>query len=153
MNAVAKKEIEAHVVDRLGHVFDRHEKQPVEILTSGVSEIDQALAGFPRGAISEIHGPASCGRTSLMLATLARATSSEETCALIDCSDTFDLSSACEAGVIFDRLLWVRCKSNIEHAFKAVDLLLHGGGFGLVILNLADMPAGTLRRLVSTWGF
>ena len=153
MSAVAIKEIESQIIDRLGQVFDRHEKQPVEILTSGVSEIDQALAGFPRGAISEIHGAASCGRTSLMLATLATATASEETCALIDCSDTFDLSSARDAGVNFDRLLWVRCKSNIEHAFKAVDLLLHGGGFGLVVLNLADMPPRTLRRIVSTWWF
>jgi hypothetical protein len=153
MNAVAIKEIESQIVDRLGQVFARHEKQPVEMLASGISEIDQALAGFPRGAISEIYGAASCGRTSLLLATLAAATASEETCAVIDCSDTFDLSSAAQAGVNFDRLLWVRCNQNLEHAFKAVDLLLHGGGFGLVILNLADMPARTLRRIVSTWWF
>ncbi len=153
MNAVAIKEIESQIVSRLGYVFERHEKQPAEILASGISEIDQALAGFPRGAISEIYGAESCGRTSLLLATLAAATSTEETCALIDCSDTFDVASAAEAGVKFDRLLWVRCNNNLEHAFKAVDLLLHGGGFGLVVLNLADMPARTLRRIVSTWWF
>ena len=153
MNAVAKKEIEAQVVDRLGHVFERHEKRPREILQSGISEIDQALGGFPRGAITEIHGTASCGRTSLMLATLAAATSSEETCALIDCSDTFDLFSAARAGVNFDQLLWVRCNHNLERAFKATDLLLHGGGFGLVMLSLADVPPVTLRRIVSSWWF
>jgi len=102
MNAVAKKEIEAQVVDRLGQVFERRDQQPREILQSGISEIDHVLGGFPRGAITEIHGAASCGRTSLMLATLAAATSSEETCALIDCSDTFDLFSATRAGVNFD---------------------------------------------------
>src|SRR4051794_12709105 len=104
MNALAKKEIEAQVVDRLGQVFARQEKQPREVLTSGIGEIDQVLGGFPRGAITEIHGTASCGRTSLMLATLAAASSNEETCALIDCSDTFDLSSATQAGVNFDYL-------------------------------------------------
>jgi len=153
MNAVAKKEIEAQVVDRLGQVFERREKQPREILPSGISEIDQALGGLPRGAITEIQGTASCGRTSLMLATLAAATLNEETCALIDCSDTFDLFTATRAGVNFDHLLWVRCNNNLERAFKSTDLLLHGGGFGLIALSLADMPARTLRRIISTWWF
>ena len=153
MNAVAKQEIEAQVIDRLGHVFERHEKRPREILTSGIGEIDQVLGGFPRGAITEIHGAASCGRTSLMLATLAAASANEETCALIDCCDTFDLLSANSAGVSFDHLLWVRCNNNLERAFKSTDLLLHGGGFGLVVLSLADMPPVTLRRIISTWWF
>ena len=153
MNAVAKKEIEAQIVDRLGHVFERSEKRPREILRSGIGEIDQEWGGFPRGAITEIHGTASCGRTSLMLATLAAATAGEETCAVIDCSDTFDLSSATRAGVNFDQLLWVRCNQNLEWAFKSTDLLLHGGGFGLIALSLADMPQATLRRIVSTWWF
>jgi hypothetical protein len=153
MNALAKKEIEAQVVDRLGHVFERYEQRPREILRSGIGEIDQALGGFPRGAITEIHGAASCGRTSLMLATLARATSSDETCALIDCSDTFDLLSGTQTGMNFEHLLWVRCNHNLERAFKSTDLLLHGGGFGLIVLSLADMPPVTLRRIISTWWF
>ena len=153
MNAVAKKEIEAQVVDQLGHVFQRHEKRPREILLSGISEIDQGLGGFPRGAITEIYGTASCGRTSLMLSTLNAATNNEETCALIDCSDTFDLVSAAKARVNFDQLLWVRCNNNLERAFKSTDLLLHGGGFGFIALSLADMPPATLRRIVSTWWF
>jgi hypothetical protein len=153
MNAVAKKEIEAQVVDRLGHVFERHERRPLQILSSGISEIDQALGGLPRGAITEIHGAASSGRTSFMLATLAAATANEETCAVIDCSDTFDLLSATRAGVRFDGVLWVRCHDDLEHAFKSVDLLLHGGGFGFVVLSLADMPAPSLRRIISTWWF
>jgi hypothetical protein len=153
MRAVAKKEIEAQVVDRLGEVFERQEKRPREILTSGISEIDLIMGGFPRGAITEIHGAASCGRTSLMLATLAAASANEETCALIDCSDTFDLLSAARAGVNFDHLLWVRCNNNLERAFKSTDLLLHGGGFGFIALSLADMPPVTLRRIISTWWF
>jgi len=153
MNAVAKTQIQLQIANRLGHVFEQREKRPLEILPTGVTETDHLLDGFPRGAITEIHGAASCGRTSLLHSTLAAATLSEETCALVDCSDTFDLSSAANAGVSFDRLLWVRCNNNLEGAFKAVDLLLHGGGFGLIVLNLADMPARTLRRIVSTWWF
>jgi recA bacterial DNA recombination protein len=153
MNAVARTQIESRIVDRFGHVFERQEKRPREILSTGIAEIDQVLCGFPRGAITELHGGASCGRTSLMVATLAAASANEETCALIDCSDTFDVSSAASAGVSLERLLWIRCDNNLERAFKAVDLLLHGGGFGLVALSLADMPARSLRRIISTWWF
>src|SRR5438270_10926975 len=153
MNAVAKTQIQSEIADRFGHVFEQLEKLPVEILPTGVAEIDHVLEGFPRGAITEIHGTVSCGRTSMLLSALAGATSSEETCALVDCSDTFDLSSAANAGVTFDRLLWVRCNHNLERAFKAVDLLLNGGGFGFIVLNLADMPAKILRRIVSTCWF
>src|SRR5499427_121042 len=153
MNAFARTQIESHIVDRLGHVFARQENRPREILSAGITEIDEVWYGFPRGAITELHGPPSCGRTSVMVATLAAATANEETCALIDCSDTFDLLSAASAGVSFERLLWVRGDHNLERTFKAVDLLLHGGGFGLVALNLADMPPLSLRRIISTWWF
>ncbi len=52
-----------------------------------------------------------------------------------------------------NRLLWVRCSNNIEHAFKAADLLLQSGGFGLVALNLGDLAAKSARRIISSWWF
>jgi hypothetical protein len=151
--AVAKKDIELALADRFGSVFQRREKPPVEIVPSGVGEIDSRLNGFPRGAITEIHGTASSGRTSLLLAALAAATTQEETCALVDTSDTFDLSSAANARVDCDRLLWVRCSGSVERAFKATDLLLQSGGFGLVTLNLADVAAKYTRRIITSWWF
>jgi len=151
--AIAKKEIELALADRFGAVFQRREKQPVEIVPTGVEEIDGRLNGFPRGAITEIHGTASSGRTSLLLSALAVATLQEETCALVDTSDTFDLSSAGNARVDCDRLLWVRCSGNLERAFKATDLLLQSGGFGLVVLNLADVAAKFTRRIITSWWF
>src|SRR2546429_4682902 len=151
--AVAKKEIESALANRFGAIFERREKHPAEILPTGVLEIDALLNGFPRGAITEIHGAASSGRTSLLLSALALAAAQEETCALIDCSDTFDPLSAAKARVNFDRLLWVRCNGNLERAFKATDLLLHSGGFGLVVLNLADVAAKFTRRIITSWWF
>jgi len=152
-SAIAKKEIELALADRFGAVFQRREKQPVEIVPTGVGEIDACLNGFPRGAITEIHGTASSGRTSLLLSALAVATMQEETCALVDTNDTFDLSSAGNARVDCDRLLWVRCSGNLERAFKATDLLLQSGGFGLVVLNLADVAAKFTRRIITSWWF
>jgi RecA/RadA recombinase len=151
--AVASRKIESVLSGPFRRAFERHEKQPAEILSTGVAEFDRLLLGCPRGAITELHGKMSSGRTSLLLSTLAQATAREETCALIDCSDTFDLSSATNAEVDFERLLWVRCGDNLERAFKAVDLLLHGGGFGFIALILNDVPAKAVRRIISSWWF
>lgn len=149
----AKKEIESALANRFGSVFQRREKLPAEIVPTGIGEIDERLDGLPRGAITEIHGTASSGRTSLLLSALAVATTQEETCALVDTSDTFDLSSAANARVDCDRLLWVRCSGSVERAFKATDLLLQSGGFGLVALNLADVAAKYTRRIITSWWF
>src|SRR5467141_1092904 len=104
-SAVAKKEIELALADRFGAVFQRRQKQPAEIVPTGVGEIDAHIDGFPRGSITEIHGTASSGRTSLLLSALAVATMQEETCALVDTSDTFDLSSAANASADSNKLV------------------------------------------------
>jgi hypothetical protein len=154
MTAVlAKTEIELALAQRFGAVFQRREKQPGEILPTGVNEIDALVNGLPRGAITEIAGAVSSGRTSLLLSALAVATRQEETCALVDCNDTFDPWSAKTACVELDRVLWVRCNNHLERAFKATDLLLQSGGFGLVVLNLADVAVKSARRIVSSWWF
>ena len=107
---------------------------------------------FPRGRISEIAGPASSGRTSLLLSILAAATHREEVCALVDAEDAFDPTSASHTGVHLDRLLWVRSTNNAEHALKAADLLIQGGGFGMVVLDLGDTPPATARRIsLTSW--
>ena len=151
--AVSKVELESDMASRFGDAFRLHEKSVVETLSSGIDEIDVLSGGLPRGSITEIFGPASSGRTSLMYSMLAYATAHEETCALVDTSDVFAPTCATEAGVDFDRLLWIRCAGNLEHAFKATDLLLHAGGFGLVILDLGDVAGKEARRIISSWWY
>lgn len=151
--AFSKAELESDIASRFGDVFKLHEKAVVENLSTGVDEIDALTGGLPRGAISEFFGPASSGRTSLTYAMLEYATTHEETCALIDTSDVFAPAPAVAAGIDFDRLLWVRCAGNLEHAFKAADLLLHAGGFGLVILDLGDVAGKEARRIISSWWY
>src|ERR1051325_1015342 len=138
--ALSKAELESNIASRFGDAFKRHAKPVVETLSTGIEEIDALTGGLPRGALTEIFGPASSGRTSLMFSMLAHATTHEETCALIDTNDVFAPTAAATAGIDFDRLLWIRCAGNLEHAFKATDLLLHAGGFGLVMLDLGDIP-------------
>jgi hypothetical protein len=151
--ALSKAQLEADIGSRFGDAFKIHDKAVVETLSTGVAEIDGLTGGLPRGGISEIFGPASSGRTSLMYSLLAYATAHEETCALVDTNDVFSPTAATEAGMDFDRLLWIRCAGNLEHAFKATDLLLHAGGFGLVILDLGDVAGKDARRIISSWWY
>jgi recombination protein RecA len=151
--AFSKAKIESDIASRFGDAFKLHPKSVVETLSTGVEEIDSLTGGMPRGAITELFGPASSGRTSLMFSMLAYATAHEETCALVDTNDAFAPTAAAAAGIDFDRLLWVRCGGNLEHAFKATDLLLHAGGFGLVILDLGDVPGKDARRIISSWWY
>ena len=152
--ALAKAQIEAEMTSRFGAVFKLGEKPPAQFLPSGVLEIDALTGGgLPRGAISEIVGATSSGRITLLLSVLAWATANNEICVLVDTGDSFDPASASNAQVDFNRLLWVRCGNSLERAFKATDLLLQSGGFGLVALNLADVAAKYTRRILSSWWF
>jgi hypothetical protein len=134
-----------------GHLGWRVRPVP-ETVRTGVPELDTATGGIPRGCLTEIFGPVSSGRASLLASILAEATRREEVCALVDAEDCFDPLSAVTAGVRLERLLWIRCSHNAEHALKAVDLLIQGGGFGLVVLDLGDTPPQTARRIsLTSW--
>ena len=88
----------------------------------------------------------------MLLSILAEATAREEVCALVDAEDSFDPVSAAEAGVWLPRLLWIRCGHNAEQALKAADLLIQGGGFGLVAMDLGDTPVESARRIsLTSW--
>src|SRR5205814_4351113 len=80
-----------------------------EMVSIGIHDLDSLTGGLPRGCLTEICGPDSSGRTSVLLAALAAATRREESCALVDASDALDPASAAASGIDFGRLLWVRC--------------------------------------------
>lgn len=127
--------------------FRWREKPAPDTIPTGLPSIS-----IPRGTLTEIHGPASSGRTAILHAALARATRRPEFCALIDASDSFDPRSAAEAGVHLPCLLWVRCGGSAEHALKAVDLVIQAGGFGIVALDLAGIAARDARRIsLASW--
>jgi recombination protein RecA len=207
---------------------------------TGIPALDALISGIPRGALTEFFGPASSGRTSVLLSLLAEMTRRQEVCALVDVSDSFHPHSAAAAGVDLDRLLWIRCgvgsteyrrvstrqehsvsstqhsvntesrhpercegstvrqhlalsnqhsvplRSNVdlaecrmlsaecsnsqrgardsalgsrysqfralEQALKVTDLLLQSSGFGLVAVDLGDIPAQIARRVpLTSW--
>jgi recombination protein RecA len=88
----------------------RLELRPVpETVSCGITAMDALTGGFPRGCLSQICGPASSGRTSVLLSALAAATQRQESCVLVDTTDAFDPLSAKAVGVNFKKLLWIRC--------------------------------------------
>src|SRR5579859_3045920 len=86
-----------------------------EMASSGIPALDALTGGLPRGCLTELCGPASSGRTTVLLAALAAATRRGEFCALIDASDALDPHSAAAAGIDLDRLLWVRCSESPQN--------------------------------------
>jgi hypothetical protein len=145
-----------------------------EVAATGIEEADRLLdGGLPVGAISEITGPASSGRTSLALSFVARRTVEERVCAWVDADDAFDPESAAANGVDLRQLLWVRCQdrpqfqpraaraprsekgkpwAKLDQALRATDLLLQAAGFAAIVLDLGDTaPEHSNRIPLATW--
>lgn len=159
--------------------------RPLEAAAPGVPFHVQALdhylqGGLPAGQLSEVVGPASSGRTTLVWQWLAAATRRGETVALVDTFDRFDPASAVSCGLDLDRLLWVRGQAitktacavdpvwlpgvravegpgtlverTLDRALKALNLVLQSGVCQAVVLDLGDVPSATLRRIpYATW--
>src|SRR5262245_28413713 len=138
----------------------------IAVASTGIDALDAIVGGgLPRGQVSEIVGPRSSGRTSLMLQLLASATARGELVALVDALDMLDVESAASAGIDLTRVLWVRghvvtnpgmCRDMnqraLEQAIRALALILQAGNFGLVVFDAAEAPADALRRLpFTTW--
>lgn len=146
-----------------------------------VQSLDTYLqGGLPAGQLSEVVGPASSGRTSLVWQWMAAATQRGDTVALIDTFDRFDPASAVACGIVLERLLWVRGQAisktagavdpvwlpgvrtvegpgtmverTLDRALKALNLVLQSGVCPAVVIDMADVPAAALRRIpYTTW--
>jgi hypothetical protein len=125
--------------------------------------IDSLLGLFAPGRLSEIVGPRSSGASSLLLALIARITTSGSSggssrgsregggqVAFVDGTDALDPTSIAAAGADLSALLWVRCGGRLRVALGAADLLARCPGFALVVLDLDDLgpvPASASIRL------
>lgn len=176
MPAIARAELESLLRSRkLDHTLSGafpgpDPGDPRWFAPTGLPDLDRRLGGgFPRGELSEIVGPRSSGRLAMLLSALAAATSRGEAVAFVDPLDMFDPPSAAASGVDFARLLWVRgeplsagraglaAESGVFHTLvdrgvKALNLVLQAGGFGLVALDLAEVPPQVTGRMpFTTW--
>lgn len=142
--------LESALAGRVASPFKVREPVAPLVVPTGIPALDELVGGLPRGCLTEIFGPPCSGKTSILHSVLA-SRSRSEVCALVDAHDAFDPGSAQASGVYLPRLLWARCHG-IEQAFRCLDLVLHGGGFGLVVLDIADVPVRLVRQVpLNVW--
>ena len=150
-SARLRAQLETALGERVSSPFTDIEKRVLECIPSGIASLDEAAGGVPRGAITEICGPPSSGKTSIALSILAMLSAQQEVCALVDGADSFDPESGAAAGIDLGRLLWVRCQ-DLDQVLRSADLLLQGGGFGIVAMDLSDLPQEAVRRIpLASW--
>jgi RecA/RadA recombinase len=120
-------------------------------LPTGIGPVDTLMGGgFPRGQVSEIHGPASSGRTAVALAAVARALHRGALAAWVDPGDRFDPATAAEAGVDLARVLWLR-RAPLGPAISATGTVVGSGLFELVVLDLEGASSEPSRLPHTTW--
>ena len=93
-----------------------------------------------QGAMTELVGPLSSGRTSVLTLCLRAVTRRGALAALVDVDHAFDPGSAAAAGVELRRLLWVCGEGRRRDALQALDLLARCPGFALVALDVGESP-------------
>src|SRR5258706_7198682 len=142
--ATLRSKIDADLRGRVASPFVYQDRNAFELVSTGIPEMDALVGGLPRGAMTEICGAGSSGRTSFLLSALASRTADGEVCALVDARDSFDPLTGNAAGIALDKLLWVRCQ-NIDQALRSMDLLIQAGGFGMVAVGFGDVPTRTVR--------
>ncbi len=153
-------QIESILQDRVPSALTPRIKTTQELMLCGIKDIDD-LEAFPRGTLVEICGPPSTGRTAILYGLGAQCTAKGEAIAVIDVADAFDPISASRAGVVLSELLWIRCEGGagqrrnftaLNQALPAADLVLQNGGFGLVALDLGNVPTRDARKIaLATW--
>ena len=160
--ATIRLQVEAVLARKIPSALTPIQKAIRPVAPTGVSEVDTLLeGGLPVGAITEMVGAESSGRTSLALSFLASATRSGSVGAWIDVLNTLDPESAAAAGVDLSRMLWVRCGASASKARPAAEYRfalpekyfvaaaakkgLHGGGCG-------GHPRGEVKGLAAAVG-
>jgi recombination protein RecA len=143
--------VESALAGRVPSPFRLREAVPPVLVPTGIPALDEFAGGLPRGSLTEIYGPPCSGKTSILHSALAMRTCASEACALVDAQDAFDPVSSQLSGVFLPKLLWVR-SHGLEQAFRCLDLLLQGGGFGFVTLDLGDAPVRLVRKVpLNVW--
>ena len=116
------------------HALNRRRRE--DILPTSIAAIDALLdGGMARGKMLEIAGRGA--RFSVVIATLAAATSIGEAGALIDLSDAFDPQIGEAAGIDLHRMLWIR-PHTLKQAVTAAEMIT-ATGFQIVALD-AGLP-------------
>ena len=153
--AIIRSQVESRIPGALS-VYQRSEP---EVFPTGIPALDTQIGGIPKSALTQICAASatSSGKTTLLTSLFAQVTQAEQFCAVVDAGDSFSPASAAAMNVCLSRLLWVRCSGSsrlkpVEQAFKAADILVQNGGFGIIAIDLGNVDEGQIRKIpLTTW--
>ena len=140
----------------------RHASPTVETphVSTGFDALDTALGigGIPRGRITECIGSYTSGKTTVVLKTMAQATSVGDAVAFIDLERTFNPDYAQRAGVNLSRVVLPPAEDPLQ-ALEVTRYLVTERGISMVVFNdvanLADQDhaaawlSATLRQIAA----
>ncbi len=120
---------------RLGEASAR---MAVEVIPTGAIALDLALGvgGIPRGRVTEIFGPESSGKTTLVQHIIAEAQATGGVAALIDAEHALDPEYAQKCGVQVEDLL-VSQPDTGEQALEICEALVRSGALDIVAIDSA----------------
>ena len=118
---------------RLGEASDR---LTVDVIPTGAIALDLALGigGIPRGRVTEIFGPESSGKTTLLQHIIAQAQATGGVAALIDAEHAFDPTYAQNCGVKIDEML-ISQPDTGEQALEIAEALVRSGALDVVCID------------------
>jgi recombination protein RecA len=118
---------------RLGEASDR---LAIEVIPTGALALDLALGvgGIPRGRVTEIFGPESSGKTTLLQHIIGQAQATGGVAALIDAEHAFDPVYAKNTGVKVDDLL-ISQPDTGEQALEIAEALVRSGALDAVCID------------------
>ena len=121
-----------------GTVMRMGDKENLDIpsISTGSLGLDIALGigGIPKGRVTEIYGPESSGKTTLILQIIAQCQKAGGTCAFIDAEHALDPQYAEKLGVNVDELLLSQPDTG-EQALEVADMLVKSKSVDLVIID------------------
>jgi recombination protein RecA len=146
---------------RLG---DDSARLDIPVIPTGALSLDIALGvgGIPRGRVSEVYGPESSGKTTLMLSVIAQAQRAGGLAAFVDAEHALDPSYAKRIGVNLEDLLVSQPDSG-EEALTIAETLIRSNAIDVVVIDsvaalvprselegqMGDATVGAQARLMS----
>lgn len=156
-------------IDRRADLFkalgnlDRRDDGRIAIPTGSLSlDLAIGVGGIPRGLVTEIFGPASCGKTTLAQHVAAEAQALGGTAAYIDMEHALDPRYARACGVDIDNLLVAQPNTG-EQALEIAQALVRSGAVDVVVVDsvaalvprtelegpMGETHLGSMARLMS----
>ena len=134
-NAIAhiEKQFGKGSIMKLG---EAQQRMAVDAIPTGSIGLDIALGvgGVPRGRVTEVFGPESSGKTTLVQHVIAEAQRMGGTCAIIDAEHALDPSYARQVGVDVDNL-FISQPDSAEQALEIAEALVRSAAFDVVAID------------------